>query len=154
MRAKLKGASRGQGQITGASHLVVFTVNTNFGEKEISAFIARMCEVRQVSADSLAGYRGMMTGLVQSMDEPARLVWERCQVYIALGFLLTAAAVLGIDACPMEGIVPAEYDAILGLEAKNLATTVVCTLGYRAATDQYAALPKVRFPAEDVIVHI
>jgi hypothetical protein len=34
---------------------------------------------------------------------------------------------LGIDACPMEGFAPAEYDAILGLEAKDLTSVVICS---------------------------
>ncbi|HEY5895226.1 MAG TPA: nitroreductase family protein, partial [Chthoniobacterales bacterium] len=47
-----------------------------------------------------------------------------------MGNLLTSAALLGIDACPMEGFVPAQYDAILGLEAQGLTAVAVCTLGY------------------------
>jgi nitroreductase len=155
VRTRLKAASLGQGQITDASHLVVFTIKTNFGEKDVDAFIARVTEVRQNPADALAAYRGMMVGhVVQGMDETTRRGWESLQAYIALGFLLATAAMMEVDACPMEGIMPAEYDKILGLPAKNLTAIVACTLGYRAATDKYAALAKVRYPAEDVIVHV
>ena len=61
-------------------------------------------------------------------------------------------AVLGIDACPMEGIEPAKYDDILGLDALGLSTVVVATAGFRAATDKHATLKKVRFVKNDVIV--
>jgi hypothetical protein len=54
----------------------------------------------------------------------------------------------------MEGIDRAQYDAILGLPQKNLASAMVATLGYRAATDKYAAAPKVRFPKEKVFIEI
>ena len=57
----------------------------------------------------------------------------------------------GIDACPMEGIEPAKYDEILGLEKQGLTTVVVATAGYRAATDKYASLKKVPFPREEVV---
>ena len=50
------------------------------------------------------------------MDYSKTLAWAKNQVYIALGQFMTSAAVLGVDACPMEGIVHAEYDRILGLK--------------------------------------
>ncbi len=88
------------------------------------------------------------------MDETARNAWARNQTYIALGNLLTSAALLGIDACPMEGFERAQYDEILGLKAKGLATAVIAALGYRSATDKYASAPKVRFPKEQVFISV
>ncbi|HEX7598140.1 MAG TPA: nitroreductase family protein, partial [Polyangia bacterium] len=79
--------------------------------------------------------------------------WAARQTYIAMGNLLTSAAVLGIDACPFEGIEPAKYDEILGLKDSGYATVAACPLGYRAADDKYASAPKVRFEAKDVIDH-
>ena len=66
----------------------------------------------------------------------------------------TSAALLGIDTCPMEGIDPARYDAILGLDTQQYRTVVVAAAGHRAATDKYATLPKVRFNPEDVITRV
>jgi nitroreductase len=67
---------------------------------------------------------------------------------------LTSAALLGIDACPMEGFDRAQYDEILGLKEKGLAAAVIATVGYRLPTDKYAAAPKVRFPKEEVFIRI
>jgi nitroreductase len=67
---------------------------------------------------------------------------------------MTAAAVLGIDACPMEGISKSAYDRILGLENSGYATVVACALGYRAETDKYATAPKARFEKSQVIRHL
>ena len=80
--------------------------------------------------------------------------WATRQAYIALGNLMTCAAVLGVDACPMEGFVPAEYDRVLGLEQQRLRTVVCCALGYRAANDKYAGLPKVRFEIKDLVHYV
>ena len=77
--------------------------------------------------------------------------WAAKQAYIALGQFMLAAAMLEIDTCPMEGFLPAKYDEILGLEARGLTAAVLCPAGYRAATDKYAELPKVRFAADEVI---
>ena len=78
----------------------------------------------------------------------------RATGYIALGNFMTAAALTGIDTCPMEGFVPAQYDEILGLREQGLTAAVACAAGYRAADDKYASLPKVRFPASKLIFHI
>ena len=88
------------------------------------------------------------------MDEPARDAWARNQAYIALGNLLTSAALLGIDACPMEGFNRAQYDEILGLNEQGFASAVIATVGYRATSDRYATAPKVRFPKKQVFAHV
>jgi nitroreductase len=80
--------------------------------------------------------------------------WQEHQVYIALGSFLTAAAMLGVDTCPMEGIEPDKFDEILALAGTNYTTIVACAAGYRAADDKYATTKKVRFKPDDVIVRI
>jgi nitroreductase len=155
VRAKLLPASYGQAQITDASHLVVFAAKKNFSEADVDAFINYTASARGVPVESLAQYRGMLVGgIVQALDEPARDAWARNQAYIALGNFLTSAALLGVDACPMEGFDRAKYDEILGLSAKGLASAVIATVGYRASTDKYANAPKVRFPKEQVFARI
>ncbi len=155
MRARLLPASYGQPQITNASHLVVFTAKKNFGEADVESLIKHTAATRGVSVESLAAFRGMLVGgIVKSMDEPARDAWARNQAYIALGNLLTSAALLGIDACPMEGFDRAQYDAILGLSSQGYGSAVIATFGYRAATDPYASAAKVRFPKDQVIAHV
>jgi len=154
VRAKLRPASWGQPQITEASHLVVLAAKNNFGETDIDAHLAHLANAQGSAVSALAPLRGAMAGAIQRMDEPTRNAWTRNQVYIALGNLLTSAALLGIDACPMEGFDRVQYDEILGLKAKGFSSAVVATLGYRAATDKYAGAPKVRFPKEQVFVNV
>jgi nitroreductase len=155
VRAKLLPASYGQAQITDASHLVVFAAKKNFSEADVDVFINHTASARGVSVESLAPFRGMLVGgIVQAMDEHARDAWARNQAYIALGNLLTSAALLGIDACPMEGFDRAQYDELLGLKEKGLSTAVIATVGYRASTDKYASAPKVRFPKEQLFAHV
>ena len=94
--------------------------------------------------------------MLGSVARPAEEVkaWASRQPYIALGTFLSAAAMLGIDACPMEGFEPARFDEILGLDRQGYTAVVLATAGYRASDDAYAKLPKVRFPAEDVVVSV
>lgn len=155
IREKLVAASWDQRQVADASHLVVLAIKKNFGVQDIDNHVKRIMEVRDVSGESLAWYRDIMVNsLINEMDEAKRTIWKTKQVYIALGNFLTSAALLGIDACPMEGIEPARYDEILGLADRGLSTVVVATAGYRAATDAYSNAKKVRFPKEEVLLQI
>lgn len=155
VREKLVGASHGQPQVRDASHLVVFTAKKNFGEGEVDAYLRKMAAVRGVTVESLSALRGMLVGsVVHSMDDAKRTAWAARQTYIALGALLTSAALLGVDAAPMEGFIPAQYDEILGLAEKNLTATVICGLGFRHETDPYAQLPKVRFEKDELFIHV
>ena len=155
VRARLRPVSYGQAQITDASHLVVIASKLNFNEADVDAHIRHVAKFRGAPVETLAPLRNMLVGgIVQSRDEAGRNDWARDQAYIALGNLLTSAAMLGIDACPMEGFDRAQYDEILGLKAKGFAAAVIATLGYRASTDKYAAAPKVRYPKEQVFLTV
>ena len=79
------------------------------------------------------------------MSQPA----EKCnairrasrKVCIALGNFMTSAALVGINACSLEGIVPAQYGEIFALAAGGYRTVNVATAGYRGHDDKYATLP-------------
>ncbi|MDP4625701.1 MAG: NAD(P)H-dependent oxidoreductase [Akkermansiaceae bacterium] len=154
LREKLKAASWGQGQVTDASHLVVLTARTDLTQEHIDTWVARLSEVQGTPVENLAGLSGMISSFSSAMDTPTKQAWNTRQVYIALGQLMTSAAFMGIDTCPLEGISPADYDEILGLKDSGYATAVACALGYRSADDKYATAPKARFPEENVIAHI
>lgn len=155
LRAQLKAQAWGQGQVTDASHLVVFTHRTDLTEADVDRLIARVSEVRGVGLDSLAGYRQVMIGnLVEGPKRATIADWTARQAYIALGQLMTSAAALGVDATPMEGLDPKAFDQILGLEGSGYATVMACAVDYRAEDDAYAKLPKVRFAKEELVVNL
>lgn len=154
LRAKLQSASWGQPQIIEASHLVVFIAKSNYSEADLDAYINRVVQVRGINpADMEAAREMMFNSIIKGMTDEQRKAWAINQTYIALGNLLTSAALLGIDACPMEGFVREEYDSILGLTEQNLASAVVAGFGYRSSSDKYANLRKVRLPQNQLIVH-
>ncbi len=155
VRKQLRAASWDQPQITDASHMVVFAAKKDVTETDVDHYMQRIADVRGASVADLSGFRGMIAGSVlEGKDSAGRALWTSRQTYIPIGVLLTSAALMGLDACPMEGINPAEYDRILGLEAKGLTALAVVTAGYRSTEDKYAAAPKVRFPADEVILRI
>jgi nitroreductase len=153
VKEQLLPAAYGQTQVTQASHIVVFSVNKNVNAEYVDEFIKRVADTRKVPAEKLEGYKSIIKGSIARQDAATTEAWSVRQVYIAVGFLLSAAALLGIDACPMEGIQPAKVDEILGLEKKGFATMCIVTLGYRAADDASAHHAKVRFKPEEVLTH-
>ncbi|MBS0203583.1 MAG: NAD(P)H-dependent oxidoreductase [Planctomycetes bacterium] len=152
-KSQLKPISYGQQQVVDASHVVVFAIRQNLSTDDIDKFVARTAEVHGKTVETLAGFRKVMVGTLHGGSINLNH-WATLQVYIALGQFMAAAAMMGIDTCPMEGIVPAKYDALLGLNEQGYATAVACVAGYRATDDKYAQLPKVRFKTEDVVVRI
>lgn len=155
LRAQLRDKAWGQSQVTDASHLVVFAHRTDLTEADIDRYLARIVDVRGGTVESLDGFRQMMVGnLVKGPQHATIADWTARQAYIALGQLMTSAAALGVDTTPMEGFDPAAFDRILGLEGTGYATAVVCAVGYRAGDDAYAALPKVRFATEELVVNL
>ena len=153
-REKLKPAAWGQPQITDASHLVVFAYKKTLTDTDIEHYVDRIVEVRNTSRETLTDYENIMKGSAKkAVDEGYIEVWNSRQAYIALGFLLETAALLGIDATPMEGFDAAQFNEILGLT--DYSAVVVAAVGYRdAEKDWLANLPKVRMPDDELIVRI
>jgi nitroreductase len=151
-RRKLRAASLDQTQVEDCSHLVVLASKSEVDASYIDSYVGRVSSVRQVPRENLAGYYQMMVDdIVTGPKSHFNGEWAARQTYIALGTLTTAAALLQVDACPMEGLVPERYNEILGLRAQGYRTLVACALGYRSTEDKYAYLPKVRFERENVV---
>lgn len=153
MKEKLKPACYGQPQITDSSHLVIFAAKKVLDDEFVEEYVERVLEVRGTPREMLEEYIGTMKGTMKRFRENGLEVsWSQRQAYLALGFLLETAAILGIDACPMEGFEAAKVDQILGLE--NYTASALCTLGYRAEDDWLATVEKVRFTKEKLIERI
>lgn len=155
IRKQLVEHSWGQTQVVDASHLVVFAIKKEMDATYVDHYVARMSEVQGTPIDALQGFSDVVKGFLTRMpDQTAIDTWAAKQVYIALGQFMACAAMLEIDACPMEGINPPKYDEVLGLSEQGYSTTVVCPVGYRSTDDRSAARPKVRFPIEEMVQHI
>jgi nitroreductase len=155
VKLKLLPLSYKQTQVVDASHVVVLTARKDLSAEDVDRYLARVSEIRSVAVENLAGFRKVMLGALVPPPPGFDINdWAAKQCYIALGNFMTAAALMGIDTCPMEGIEPAKYDALLGIGEQGYATVVACVAGYRAADDKYAITPKVRFASADVIVNV
>lgn len=162
IRTQLQENSRGQAQVTEASDLIVIAVRTTLNENDVEIYTQDMKETRGKDIDKLPEdmknieklmeYKNMMLNTIAARTPEQLKGWNQKQAYIAMGILITTAALLGIDTCPMEGFDPAKYDEILGLNKLWLTATIVIPVGYRSNEDKYADLAKVRFSKEKLII--
>jgi nitroreductase/dihydropteridine reductase len=153
-REALLPKSWNQKQVVDASHLFVLCRYEKFTDEDVDRFIKDTATKRSQDIAEVEGYAKMIKGFVGGQDEATHIQWMNLQVYIALGFLMETAALMNIDACPMEGFSKPDYDEILDLPSKGLRSTVVCPVGYRADSDKYATLAKIRYDQNDVILKI
>ncbi|HRH93328.1 MAG TPA: NAD(P)H-dependent oxidoreductase [Candidatus Peribacteria bacterium] len=154
IRAKIREHAWGQAQVTDASHLIVICPMRSIDEAYVAKYIDNITKTRGMPAGNLKGFHDMMVGSIKAQTPEKMAAWLKCQAYIAVGFLLSAAASAGIDACPMEGFDPAHVDVDLGLLDKNLTSAVMVPVGFRAADDESASYKKVRLPKDEFVLHI
>lgn len=150
VRSKLRAVGYDQPKITDASHLVVIARRTDVRESITKELIDRTAKQQGVEASKLEGLEQMVKGAIASRSDAELDAWVRSQAYIPLGIMVETAALLGVDAGPMEGFMPPEVDKILGLSQKHLASTTMIAFGYRGE-DPAAKRPKVRRAFEEVV---
>lgn len=151
LRASLRKASWNQSQTTDASHFVVFLYHRAVDEAWVRKNMDITETVRGLPKGTLDKYHDLVCGdVVRGPRAKTIDAWAQRQTYIAMGMLMETAALLAIDTCPMEGLDPAEYDRILGLETGEWGTVAACAVGYRAADDKLQHAKKVRFTREEI----
>ncbi len=151
LREKLKSASWNQTQITEASEIIVFANKTHISTDYVDSYLEDIANTRSLKLEDLNGLKGMLENTILKLNPEDQSLWAAKQAYIALGNLLSAAANMRIDSCPMEGFDIARYDELLNLKEKGLTTAVIATVGYRSEDDQMQHAAKVRKSKNDLI---
>ncbi|MGI4750268.1 MAG: NAD(P)H-dependent oxidoreductase [Janthinobacterium lividum] len=155
LRKKIQPVAYNQPQIFEASHLLVFAAWTDITEQQIDAYMADVAKERSVDVATLAGFKGLIAGLVERLTPEQRSNWAAKQAYLAFGIGLAAAAELKVDATPMEGFDAIGLDTVLELQAKGLHAVTIMPLGYRdEANDPLAQAKKVRRGKEQLFIQL
>lgn len=144
-------------KITKSSHVVVFCARTQMTDEHLDA-VLRQDEAagRFPNEEAKAGQRNSRRYYVDvhRYDQKDLQSWMEKQTYIALGTLLLAAGIEGVDATPMEGFDAHVLDIELGLREKGYTSLVLVSLGYHGEDDFNAKLPKSRLAADTVFTQI
>lgn len=144
-------------KVLNASHVIALCMRTDLDEAHLQQVLAQEeQDGRFAKPEGKAGQDKSRRGYVDMHRYEQRDIpqWMEKQVYLALGGLLLGAAMLGIDATPMEGFDQRALDLALGLREKGYTSVVLVSLGYRSEEDFNAALPKSRLPREDIFTFI
>ena len=153
IRKKLREVSWNQPQIEDASHMIVLANITDFGDELVDDYFENVIETRNVTKEDVEDYSNTIKSTIGQLSQEQKAQWTAKQAYIVVGNLLSAAAQLRIDACPMEGFQNEEYNKILDLNSKNLNAAVVVTLGYRSEEDDTQHYEKVRKPENQLFIN-
>lgn len=154
VRQDLLPYSFGQQKVLDCSHLIVFAAQTDIGDNTVDRYVRQFVKTRGVPAEEISGYVRHIKEALAAKSRAEKQAWAHQQAYIALGTLLTAAASMRIDSCPMTGFDHKAYDEVLGLAKLGLETTAIVALGYRSARDRTSGLPKVRFDYDNLVIRM
>jgi nitroreductase len=153
-RKRLYEYAMGQDKVVNCSHLVVLAAQTDIGDATVDRYMDALTKVRDLPVDVRDSIGTHMKDVIGSMSEQRRREWAHEQVYIALGTMLTAAAMMKIDTCPMTGFENEGFDRVLGLHERSLESSVICALGVRDPKDKNAFLPKVRYGDAEMVITV
>lgn len=134
------------GQLKTASHFVLFLSHTSATMAADSDHLPKF--LREVKGFPEENVNGLLGAYAQFQAEHFDLTddrkitdWARHQSYIALGNMMTTAALMGIDSCPIEGFemdaLSAVLEAEFDVDPKLLKPAVMVAFGYRASPPRY-----------------
>ena len=132
LKAKIRPACWDQVQITSCSHLVIILAGIDSVKPE-SGEVARKFKRREMPQEKLDFYLGLYAGhLKDTLSSNENIYsWTARQTYIVLGNMMTAAAVKGIDSCPIEGFEKEKVEEILKLDLSKYQLSCIVPFGYR-----------------------
>lgn len=151
LKAKLRPYCWDQVQITSCSHLVVVLAGIENVKVESGIPKQRFMR-REMPQEKLDFYMDIYAKHLEktlSSDENI-YAWTSKQSYIALGNMMTAAAFVGIDSCPIEGFEKENVEEVLGLDTTKYQVAVIVPFGYRL-NEQSTQL---RLPFDEVVEFI
>ncbi|KHG33578.1 MAG: NAD(P)H-dependent oxidoreductase [Epsilonproteobacteria bacterium] len=132
LKAKLRPFCWDQPQITTCSHLVVILAAIDAVKVESGIPMKRFAR-RDMPQEKKDFYINLYANhLKETLSSDTKVyAWTARQCYIALGNMMTAAAYLGIDSCPIEGFEKENLEKALELDTSKYQVAIVLPLGYR-----------------------
>ena len=148
---KLREKAFGQSQVSDCSMFVVLTHLRDMTEGYIQKYLESISKTRGIPLETLAGFKAAMMGdLVTGPRHATIQTWAAKQSYIAMGQSLAVAGMMGIDACPMEGLNPGAFDELLGLNETPYMTVAAIAYGIRHPEDKLLKAKKSRFDLSEI----
>jgi nitroreductase len=151
LKEKLKPVCWNQPQITTCSHLVIILAAID-AVKPQSGLVEQKFKRREMPQEKLDFYINLYAShLANTLSSDENIYsWTAKQTGIAMGNMMTAAAIKGIDSCAIEGFEKEKVEEILGLDLTKYRLSVIIPFGYRI-NEQSSQL---REPLENIVEFI
>lgn len=132
VKAKLRPSCWDQAQITSCSHLVIVLAGIESVRVESGTPRKRFSR-REMPQENLDFYMKLYAEHLEETlsSDDSIYSWTARQSYIAAANMMSAAAYIGIDSCPIEGFIKEEVETILELDTKKYQVAMVLPFGYR-----------------------
>ncbi len=132
LKAELRPVCWDQPQITTCSHLVIILAAIDSVKPE-SGEVERKFKRREMPQEKLDFYMGLYSShLANTLSSNENIYsWTAKQTYIAMGNMMTAAAIKGVDSCPIEGFEKEKVEKILKLDLSKYQLSCIVPFGYR-----------------------
>ncbi|MBE0492554.1 MAG: NAD(P)H-dependent oxidoreductase [Sulfurospirillum sp.] len=148
LKESIEAVAWGQKQISTSSDLLVILARKDVRSRD--TYTQKQLARWGLSADAYAGFLNIYKDWVDGRDDHTIEMWSEKQCYIAAANMMSAAAFIGIDSCPIEGFVASEVDAILRVDTSVFQTALLIPFGYRASEPK----PKSRLSMDAVVSYI
>lgn len=148
LKSKIRPHCWNQPQITSCSHLVVILAAIE-SVRPKSGVVEKRFSRREMSKEQLDFYKNKYsTHLSKTLSSDENILcWTARQTYIAAANMMTCAATLGIDSCPIEGFDKDDVERVLELDVSKYQLSLILPFGYRVN----AQSSQLRLPFEEVV---
>ena len=151
LKEKLRPLCWNQPQITTASHLVVILAAID-RVKPQSGIPQKMFARRDLPKEKIEAYITLYSEfLADTFSSDAKTyAWTAKQCYIAAANMMSGAAYIGIDSCPIEGFEKEKIEDLLAIDTRQYQVALILPFGHRANPQPV----HIRLPFEDVVEFI
>ncbi len=143
LKEKIRPACWNQPQITTCSDLLIITAKVDAPARK--EYYEKMFTRREMPQEMLEKYLSVYRQFINGLHSVYG--WSARQCYIAAANIMSYAAMIGVDSCPIEGFEKDKLEEILGLNTTKEQVALVVALGYRAEEPG----GKVRLPLDEVV---
>jgi len=153
LKEKIAPIAFNQSQVIDSSHLLIFAAFENYTEEGIDATFSYMNAERRLPESATDAYKAQLKGMILPRTAEENFNHAARQAYIGFGVAIAQAALLKVDATPMEGFNAPALDELLELNKQGLKSVTLLPLGYRdEANDWLVNLKKVRKPLSEFVI--
>lgn len=152
LKKELRKVGDNQRQIEECSHLLVFAAWDKYTDERIAEIIDYTEAQRKLPEDKMEKMKQGLIKKLTNLSDVRGYAHSSNQAAITFGVAVATAALLQVDASPMEGFDPPAFDKLLGLDKEGFKSLYLLALGHKdVENDWMDKLKKVRRPMKEFV---